>query len=55
VGSNFGTRPDLVTTPLMSAGGDALVPSSVDVFVNGQPLGTTQVPAGRSSSTGCRR
>lgn len=45
-GSNFGTRPDLVTTPLMSAGGDALVPSSVDVFVNGQPLGTTQVPAG---------
>ncbi|MCC7461511.1 MAG: fimbrial biogenesis outer membrane usher protein [Gammaproteobacteria bacterium] len=45
-GTNFGTRPDLVTTPLMSAGGAAVVPSSVDVFVNGQPVGTTQVPAG---------
>ena len=45
-GTNFGTRPDLVTTPLLSAGGAAVVPSSVDVFVNGQSVGTTQVPAG---------
>lgn len=45
-GSNFGTRPDLVTTPLLSAGGEAVVPSSVDVFVNGQGVGTLQVPAG---------
>jgi outer membrane usher protein len=45
-GTNFGTRPDLVTTPLMSAGGEAVVPSSVDVFVNGQSVGSTQVPAG---------
>ena len=45
-GTNFGTRPDLVTTPLLSAGGAAVVPSTVDVFVNGQQVGSTQVPAG---------
>ena len=45
-GTNFATRPDLVTTPLLAASGAAVVPSSVDVFVNGQPIGTTQVPAG---------
>jgi outer membrane usher protein len=45
-GTNFGIRPDLVTTPLLSAGGEAVVPSTVDVFVNGQQVGSTQVPAG---------
>jgi outer membrane usher protein len=45
-GTNFGVRPDLVTTPLLSAGGEAVVPSTVDVFVNGQQVGSTQVPAG---------
>jgi outer membrane usher protein len=45
-GTNFGIRPDLVTTPLLSAGGTAVVPSTVDVLVNGQRVSTQQVPAG---------
>jgi outer membrane usher protein len=45
-GTNFATRPDLVTTPLLSAGGEAVVPSTVDIFVNGQQVGSTEVPAG---------
>lgn len=34
VQSNFGLRPDLVTTPLPTLGGTAAVPSTVDVYVN---------------------
>ena len=45
-GTNYGIRPDLVTTPLLAATGTAVVPSTVDVFVNGRPLGSTEVPAG---------
>jgi outer membrane usher protein len=45
-GTNFGIRPDLVTTPLLSAGGTAVVPSTVDVLVNGQRVSSQQVPAG---------
>lgn len=32
---NFETRPDLVTAPQLTLGGTALVPSTVDVFLNG--------------------
>jgi outer membrane usher protein len=35
---NFAIRPDLVTTPMLTALGSAVVPSSVDVFVNGQQV-----------------
>ena len=45
-GTNYGIRPDLVTTPLLAATGTAVVPSTVDVFVNGRAVGSSQVPAG---------
>jgi outer membrane usher protein len=45
-GSNYGIRPDLVTTPLLAVSGTAVVPSTVDVFVNGKAVGSSQVPAG---------
>jgi outer membrane usher protein len=45
-GTNFNIRPDLVTTPLLAVAGTAVVPSSVDVFVNGKAVGTSDVPAG---------
>jgi outer membrane usher protein len=45
-GTNFNTQPTLVTTPLLSAKGDAIVPSTVDVFVNGQPVASEQVQPG---------
>jgi len=35
-GTNFATQPTLVTTPLLSAKGEAVLPSTIDVFVNGQ-------------------
>lgn len=34
VARNFGLRPDLVTLPLPSAEGSALVPSTADVYIN---------------------
>lgn len=43
---NFGLRPDLLTTPLLTTGGTATVPSTVDVFVNNQLVTSTQLPAG---------
>jgi outer membrane usher protein len=45
-GTNFGIRPDLITTPLLTAGGTAVVPSTVDVLVNGQRVSSQEVPAG---------
>jgi outer membrane usher protein len=45
-GTNFNTQPTLVTTPLLSARGDAVVPSTVDVFVNGQQVASEQVQPG---------
>jgi len=45
-GSNYGIRPDLVTTPLLAVTGTAVLPSTVDVFVNGKAVGASQVPAG---------
>ena len=43
---NFGIRPDLVTTPLLSATGTAVVPSTVDVFVNNQKVLSQDVQPG---------
>ncbi len=43
---NFALRPDLLTTPLLSTGGTAVVPSTVDVFVNNQLATSTALPAG---------
>ncbi len=45
-GTNFSTQPALVTTPLLQAGGEALVPSTVDVFINGRPVSSESVPPG---------
>lgn len=45
-GTNFSTQPMLVTTPLLAAQGEAVVPSTVDVFVNGRPIASEQVPPG---------
>ena len=43
---NFAIRPDLLTTPLITTGGTAVVPSTVDVFVNNQRVSSTAVPPG---------
>ena len=43
---NFSLRPDLLTSPLLSTGGTATVPSTVDVFVNNQLVSSTQLPPG---------
>src|SRR5579862_4492626 len=43
---NFSLRPDLVTTPLLSASGNAVVPSTVDVFVNNQKVSSAELPPG---------
>lgn len=45
-GTNFATQPTLVTTPLLAAEGTALVPSTVDVFVNGNRVASQDVPPG---------
>jgi outer membrane usher protein len=45
-GTNFSTQPTFVTTPLLSAGGDAVLPSTVDVFVNGNPVSSQAVQPG---------
>ncbi|MFT3905032.1 MAG: fimbria/pilus outer membrane usher protein [Steroidobacteraceae bacterium] len=37
-GTEYGIRPDLVTTPTLSTTGAAVVPSTVDVFVNNQKI-----------------
>ncbi len=45
-GTNFATQPTLVTTPLLAARGEAVVPSTVDVFINGQRMARETVPPG---------
>lgn len=46
VGRNFGTQPWLITSPLLSARGSAVVPSTVDVLLNGRPVASSPVPPG---------
>lgn len=43
---NFSMRPDLLTSPLLSASGTATVPSTVDVFVNHQLVSSSELPPG---------
>ena len=45
-GTNFTLRPDLITYPLPAFPGTAVVPSTVDVLVNGSRIGAQQVPPG---------
>jgi len=45
-GTNFSTQPTLITTPLLSASGEAVVPSTIDVFINGQQRASEAVPPG---------
>jgi outer membrane usher protein len=45
-GTNFATQPTLVTTPLLFAQGEAIVPSTVDIFVNGRRVASEAVPPG---------
>jgi len=45
-GRNFSLRPDLITAPLLTASGTALVPSTVDVYVNNQKVSTSTLPPG---------
>lgn len=45
-GTNFSTQPTLVTTPLLYAEGEAVVPSTVDVFINGRLVASEDVPPG---------
>ena len=45
-GTNFTIRPDLITYPLPAFPGTAVVPSTVDVFVNGSRTGAQQVASG---------
>lgn len=44
--SNYGLRPGFVTQPLPRFSGEAVTPSTVDVFVNGQLRRSVDVPAG---------
>ncbi|WP_321790505.1 fimbria/pilus outer membrane usher protein [Burkholderia pyrrocinia] len=44
--SNFGLRPDLVTFPVPALSGSAVVPSSVDLYVNNVRQFSGDVPSG---------
>ena len=46
VGTNFSLQPNLITYPLQAVSGTAVVPSTVDIFVNGQKTGSQEVPPG---------
>lgn len=45
-GTNFSTRPYFVTFPMPAFQGDAVVPSTVDLYVNGLLRSSEQVPSG---------
>lgn len=46
IGRDFSVRPDLITYPLPSFAGQAAVPSTVDLFVNGYKSSTNAVQPG---------
>ncbi|HEY1844532.1 MAG TPA: fimbria/pilus outer membrane usher protein [Buttiauxella sp.] len=46
IGRDFSLRPDLITYPLPAFSGEAAVPSTVDVFINGYRTGSTQLQPG---------
>lgn len=43
---DFSLRPDIITMPLPSVSGSAVVPSTVDVYVNSAKVYSSDVPAG---------
>lgn len=45
-GTNFALQPDLITYPLQGFSGTAVVPSTVDVFVNGSRIAAQPVEPG---------
>ncbi|MDI5985315.1 fimbria/pilus outer membrane usher protein [Halomonas sp. M4R5S39] len=45
-GSNFATRPEMVTLPLLSLAGEAALPSTVDLYVNDALRLRREVPPG---------
>jgi outer membrane usher protein len=45
-GTNFATQPYLVRFPLQSVTGEAVLPSTVELLVNGVPTSTQTVPPG---------
>lgn len=45
-GTNFGTRPDFTTFPLLDVRGEAVVPSSIEIFVNNRRQAMNQVDSG---------
>lgn len=45
-GTNFGTRPDFTTFPLPNVSGEAIVPSSVEIYANDRRQTQNQVDAG---------
>jgi outer membrane usher protein len=49
--TNFATQPGLVTLPRQLVAGEAIVPSTVDVFVNNALVSRQQVPPGPFSIT----
>ncbi|AZC27538.1 fimbria/pilus outer membrane usher protein [Pseudomonas sessilinigenes] len=46
VSRDFGVRPDLVTYPLPQFAGEAAIPSSVDLFINGYKSSSTELQPG---------
>ncbi|XUA20758.1 fimbria/pilus outer membrane usher protein [Citrobacter sp. OP27] len=46
IGRDFSLRPDLITWPLPTFTGDAAVPTSVDLFIDGYRAGSTQLQPG---------
>ncbi|POP44985.1 fimbrial assembly protein [Superficieibacter electus] len=50
-GRDFSLRPDLVTWPLPAFSGEAAVPTSVDLFIDGYRAGSTQLQPGPFSLT----
>ncbi len=51
IGRDFGVRPDLVTYPLPAFSGQAAVPSTVDLFINGYRSSQANVQPGPWSLT----
>lgn len=45
-GTNFGTRPDFTTSPMPEMSGEAIMPSSVEIYANDRRQGQDQVDAG---------
>lgn len=43
---NYSTRPDLITYPLPQFIGQAALPSTVDLIINGQKTSSTEVQSG---------